>query len=199
MDDPGQWIAEGLQRGSREAWSRLYETYAERVWRQVAGLMGGDAADVADVVQEVFLAAAKSARRFDPARGSLWMWLLGIARHQVALRLRQQRARLEKARRWWVAQDGPVREWLAGHQEAPPDVLESKELAWLVRAALLKLPADYQALLARRYLDEATAGQIAQATGSTSEAVRAKLMRARGAFREAFSRLAGHEPEHSGS
>lgn len=199
MDDPGHWIAEGLQRGSREAWSRLYETYADGVWREVARLMGGDAAAVADVVQEVFLAAAKSAGRFDPARGSLWMWLLGIARRQVALRLRQQRARLEKARRWWVAQDGPVRQWLAGHQEAPPDVLESKELAWLVRAALLKLPPDYQALLTKRYLDEATAGQIAQATGSTAEAVRAKLMRARRAFREAFLRLTGHEPEHLGS
>ena len=58
-------IAAGLRRGSRQAWSALYETYAERLWREVARLMGGNAADVADVVQEVFLAAARSAGKFD--------------------------------------------------------------------------------------------------------------------------------------
>lgn len=47
----------------------------------VRGLGGRDAA--ADCVQETFVAAWRSRDRFDPARGTLAGWLLGIARYRV--------------------------------------------------------------------------------------------------------------------
>src|SRR6185437_12447852 len=77
-------IARGLRAGEADAWRALYDAHAERVWRAVARLMGAQAVDVADVVQETFLAAARSADSYDAARGSLWWWLWGIARRQVA-------------------------------------------------------------------------------------------------------------------
>src|SRR5262245_28236804 len=77
-------VVQGLRAGKTEAWQALYEAYAERVWRSVARLLGPSAADVADVVQETMLAAARSAATFDPGRGALWLWLWGIARRQVA-------------------------------------------------------------------------------------------------------------------
>jgi RNA polymerase sigma-70 factor (ECF subfamily) len=193
MDERTREIVAGLREGRREAWSALYDAHAERVWRAVSRLMGGRAADVADVVQEVFLAAAKSAGQYDPARGTPWHWLMGIARRQVALRYRRQVARLARARRWWLGLDGATREWLAGGRDAPPDVLESKELAALVRAALLRVPVEYQTLLTSRYLDGASAVEMAAGLGSTPEAVRAKLMRARRAFRAAFMGTVRHE------
>ena len=52
------------------AWHQLYDAYAEAVWRCVARRVGPHAAEVADIVQETFLAAARSARTFDPAQGS---------------------------------------------------------------------------------------------------------------------------------
>ena len=193
MDKLTDQIVAGLQRGSRRAWVRLYETYAERLWCEVARLMGSGAADVADVVQEVFLAAATSAGRFDPDRGSLWVWLVGIARRQVALQFRRQTSRLQNARRWWASLDGSAKQWLSGWADAPDNVLESKELAWLARVALLELPADYQTLLTRKYLDGAPAKQIAREADSNAEAIRAKLMRARRAFRKTFLKLARHD------
>ncbi len=39
------------------------------------------------------LAAARSARGYDSSRGSLWMWLSGIARNSVALHFRKQQRR----------------------------------------------------------------------------------------------------------
>jgi len=161
--------------------------------------MGSPAADIGDVVQEVFLAAAKSARQFDPERGSVWMWLTGIARNQVALRFRQRRSRLESARRWWAGLDGPARDWLAGSADAPDAVVQAKELGSLVRATLLELPEHYQTLLTSRYLDGTRIDEIARETGSTHDAVRARLMRARRAFRAAFRKLAGPESEVAGS
>src|SRR5438477_11627022 len=83
-------IARGLRDGKAEAWRALYDAYAEPVWRAVARLLGPGAADVADVVQETFLAAARSAHTYDAARGSLWLWLWGIARRHAALHFRKE-------------------------------------------------------------------------------------------------------------
>jgi RNA polymerase sigma-70 factor (ECF subfamily) len=178
-------IAQGLRDGKVEAWRALYEAYAERVWRTAARLMGGHAADVADVVQETFLAAARAAPGYDPARGPLWLWLWGIARRHVALHFRKQQRhdRLRQAEAWLAGRNG---ELLANREAAPPEVLEAAELALLVRATLTELPADYETLLTAKYLDGESIEAIASQEQSTSTAVRSKLARARQAFREAF-------------
>ena len=197
MSDFEAEIAAGLGRGSQQAWSELYQTYAQRLWREVARMMGGSAAEVADVVQEVFLAAARSAGGYDPRRGTLWNWLLGIARRQVALRYRRQTARLEAYRRWWLNLDGSAKQWLTGDCDAPHNVLESKELTNLIRASLLEISLPYQLLLTSRYLDGVSVARIAKQTNATDEAVRAKLMRARRSFRKAFLKLTQNGPNRS--
>ena len=83
-------IAQGLRDGKPDAWQALYDAYAERVWRGVARLLGSQSTDVADVVQETMMAAARSAGSFNPARGALWPWLWGIAHNLVALHFRKQ-------------------------------------------------------------------------------------------------------------
>jgi RNA polymerase sigma-70 factor, ECF subfamily len=193
-----QVIAAGLREGDCQAWTQLYEAYAQALFREVSRLMGGNPADVADVVQETFLAAARSARQFDADRGTLWLWLLGIGRNQVALYWRKHSAHLAQARRWWAGLNGTAKDWLAGSADPPAEILATKELAVLVRAALAELPADYQALLTSKYLDEATSEQIAERTHSTADAVRAKAMRARRAFREAYLRIVVNPDERNG-
>jgi RNA polymerase sigma-70 factor, ECF subfamily len=188
-----QIIAAGLRQGDCQAWTQLYEAYAQNLFREVSRLMGGNPADVGDVVQEAFLAAARSAKHFDPRRGTLWVWLLGIARTQVALYWRKHAARLAQARRWWAGLNGSAREWLSGATDPPAEVLATKELAVLVRATLAELPADYQALLTARYLDGISAEQIAGQTNSTGDAVRSKLVRARRSFREVYLTVVGHD------
>ncbi|MHC4206880.1 MAG: RNA polymerase sigma factor [Planctomycetota bacterium] len=97
-------IAQGLRQGDRHAWLRLYEAYAESVWRNISRLTGSDSAIVADLMQETFLAAAGSVRNFRPDRGTLWVWLWTIARRQVALYYRKQKPEivLSQARQWWA-------------------------------------------------------------------------------------------------
>jgi RNA polymerase sigma-70 factor (ECF subfamily) len=181
-------IAQGLREGKNSAWQALHDAYAERVWRGVARLLGPQTSDVADVVQETMMAAARSARAFDPARGSLWPWLWGIAHNHVALHLRKQerRNRLTKASAWLAASDGELLHWLEGKEPAPPAVLAAAELATLVRATLSALSADYGMLLTARYLEGETVTQIAVREHATETAVRSRLARARTAFREAF-------------
>jgi RNA polymerase sigma-70 factor (ECF subfamily) len=184
-------IAKGLQQGDRRAWLQLYEAYAKPVWRNISRLVGDDPGAVADLVQETFLAAARSARNFRPDRGTLWIWLWTIARRQVALYYRKQKPEIvfSQARQWWSSLDGEKFDWIDAKADMPPDILESKELALLVRLALSKLPGDYQTLLLAKYVDSRQAEEIAEQMDCSETAVHSKLARARKAFRKAFTRL----------
>jgi RNA polymerase sigma-70 factor (ECF subfamily) len=196
MDEPQEReIAIGLGKGNADAWRALYDAYAERTWRAVARLMGATSADVADVVQETFLAAARSAPTYDFRRGPLWGWLWGIARRQVALhyRKRGRHERAKSAETWLSQRNGQLLGFIAGSHAAPAEALESAELATLVRTALAELSTEYESLLTARYLDGDSVDQIAARDHSTSTAVRSKLARARQAFRrvlENYSALA---------
>lgn len=114
-------LAQGLAGGDPVAWQSLYDEHAPAVWRFVARLLGPQRSEIADVVQETFLAAARGAKQFDPARGSLWLWLCGIARRQVALYYRKQGRtdRLKQAAARLFEQDG---EYFrpGGSDTAPP-------------------------------------------------------------------------------
>ena len=190
MDDQQQReVARGLREGKTEAWRALYDAYCRPVWHLIARAMGPDSADIGDVVQETFLAAAASARSFDPSRGSLWMWLTGIARRQVALHYRQRkRTDREKDHRGLTAGGArQVLRWLDNGSDAPEEILAAAELSSTVRATLTELPTDYETLLTAKYLDGASVEQIASASDSSSTAVRSKLARARKAFRRIFA------------
>ncbi len=194
MDEASDKIAEGLRQGYRDAWSSLYDLYAERAWREAARLLGGNRQETADVVQEVFMAAAESARRFDAARGTLWNWLAGIVRNKVALRFRQNAARISAAKRWWNRMNDMSRQWLAGRRDAPDGALEAQELATLVRCTLLEISDEHRTLLVGKYIEDLSAEQLASQSGSTAGAIRGRLLRARQAFRKAFEARAD-EPE----
>lgn len=189
-------IAEGLQRGNRDAWLSLYELYAEKLWCNVARLMVHEPDCVADVVQETLLSAARSVKNFNPRRGSLWNWLWTIAKRQVALyyRKRTSKAIIAHVQQWWSLLDGQTSDWIDGSQKPPAEVLESAELATLVRYTLAELSAEYQTLLMAKYVDGLTIEDIAEETNGSSVAVRSKLARARKAFRQAFKRLTHSTP-----
>ncbi len=195
--DKEREIAEGLQKGDRQAWLQLYEAYAESVWQNVARLMGYDCPAVPDVVQETFLAAARSAGNFDPRRGSLRIWLYGIARRQMALYYRKQdpKAILVRVKKWWASLGGEKIDWINAREDTPPEVLQARELSALVRFALIKLPEEYHTLLLAKYVDGKSVNKIAEDSDCSPVAVTSKLARARKTFRMAFGKLIQSAPD----
>ena len=179
MTSDHEQLARGLAAGSTGAWHQLYDAYSEAVWRCVARRVGPHRAAVADIVQETFLAAARAARTFDPARGSLWAWLSGIARRQAALHFRRKQTRPEAG-----GEDLAI-----GRDPEPADLLALAETAQAVRLVLGKLPVDYETLLVGKYMDGLSLDELAASEDATIDAVSSKLARARRAFREAFERL----------
>ena len=188
LDEPDQQaVVDGLRHGDRDAWSALYDGYSVDVWRYVARLVGPETAAVADIVQETFLSAARSARQFDAARGTLWAWLTGIAHHQSSLYWRQI-SKVQRLKELVEARADELRRWLET-TEAADEPWQRQELADTVRGVLADLPADYSALLVAKYLDERSLDELSQELGGTVDAVKSKLARARREFRSRFEIL----------
>ncbi len=180
-------VALGLREGSPEAWHALYDEFAPKVWQAASRWLGPRHAEIADIVQETFMAAAAAARRYDAARGSLGTWLGGIARNKIALYFRKQKQheRLDAGPEG-AAAAGRLMLWLEDREYDPGAALEAAEMAGFVRATLTALPDDYETILVAKYVDGESIEQIAAAEQSTPVAIRSKLARARQAFRDHF-------------
>jgi RNA polymerase sigma-70 factor (ECF subfamily) len=142
-------------------------------------LSGGHREAVGDVVQETFLAAARSARTFDPTRGSLRSWLLGIVHWET---VRQWRRRQRDADR-----DGARSLDGAGAEDPTAALLRAEQAAY-VRRILAEMPADYAWLLVAKYVDDRPVASLCTELAAGAEAVRSKLARARRLFRNAMTR-----------
>jgi len=62
---------------------RVYRQHLAPVWRYVRARVP-DASEAEDMTSEVFLRAARAWPTYDPGRGAVLPWLVGIARHVVA-------------------------------------------------------------------------------------------------------------------
>ena len=85
--------------GDAEAFEAVYERHARAVHSYVSAQLNRSG-DVEDVCQVAFLVLWRHASRFDPRRGEVRGWLIGIARNQAIdrLRARARRTRAEAGR-----------------------------------------------------------------------------------------------------
>jgi RNA polymerase sigma-70 factor, ECF subfamily len=177
-------VARALRDGGSAAWTAFYDGFAADVWRYVARLLGSDSAGVADVVQETFLAAARSAGGFDPDRGTLAGWLFGIAHHQVTSHWRK-RGRADRVRQAAEAV-AELAQREAERSDPAAEASAKRELTDLVREVLSELPADYARLLLAKYLDDRSLADLAAEHGDSVDAAKSKLARARREFRTKY-------------
>src|SRR3712207_4255434 len=80
-------LAELFRAGDEHALRMAYDRYGGRVLH-MASRMLANRADAEDVTQAVFVAAWMGRDTFDPDRGGMLSWLLGIARRKSVDRLR---------------------------------------------------------------------------------------------------------------
>ncbi len=109
-----------LAKGEIGALGELYDRYHEPVRRFLVRATGG-AEDVDDLVHQTFLAAARSAARYD-GRASCRPWLVGIAVQHLRRRAEPSRGCLRP--RLGRARQRPVRSGLrssADHWTEPPE------------------------------------------------------------------------------
>lgn len=131
-----------------------------------------------ELTQNSVFDAVRGRGTYDPERGSLEQWLVGIARKNLAQEMRQ-RALRDRVQ-------GDLSVYLRTLETTPlPDrVLEEKEAAQRVHAALAGLPVHERRVLQLKYLQDRSARTIAQEMGLTEKAVHSLLYRARKALRD---------------
>lgn len=166
---PEAALVRAARRGDQTAFTRLYERYV----RMVHGLLltRVPAADVDDLVQDVFAAAFRGigGLRDPDAFGG---WLASIARNQAVDYHRASRPTVELSD-------------VAGSDGRDQDEALS------VMAALRTLPAAYRETLTLRLVEGMTGPEIAARTGLTPGSVRVNLHRGMAQLREILERRRG--------
>jgi RNA polymerase sigma factor (sigma-70 family) len=139
-----------------EAFATFYRRHVRAVIAYVARRT--PAADVGDIVSEVFATALVHRRRFDPVRGTGGAWLVGIAHHKIG-----------DARRRGVV------ELKLYHRLGGTRVTAAPAIDDIAAAQLLEtLPDDQRRAVSLRVLSDQSYDQIA-----TGEAVSAPVARKR--------------------
>ena len=136
--------------------------------------MFGSPSEAEDIVQDVFIELWRGASRFNPRRGSLRSFLIGIASNLIRRRLRRDRPYDELAEDTRLC--GPVD--LAG--------LERTEM--IARAVAALPPRQRETLILAEY-EEMPLAEIACATHANLPAVKSRLYRARENLRRILAPL----------
>jgi RNA polymerase sigma-70 factor (ECF subfamily) len=173
-DEPSSGLLQGVKAGKREAWDRLVRLYAPLVylWCRRAGLQ---AADAADVGQEVFRAVARKVSDFrrDRAGDSFRGWLRTVARHKIYDQLRG-RHDAEKP----LGSDDQLTRPRPGPYPGIDDSgseEDREELALLYRRAVELIWSDFEDNTSRAFwavvMDDRPVAEVAQELGVTTNAV----------------------------
>jgi RNA polymerase sigma-70 factor (ECF subfamily) len=129
-------------------------------------LWTGSTATAADVTQDVFVHLLERARDFDPSRGALPAWLVGIARNFAR-------------RRAAVPNDPPVDDDEPDGAPPPDEQLAGKRGVASLREAIALLPPRYRDVLVLVELAERSYAEAALICGCEINTVRSRLSRAR--------------------
>lgn len=167
-------LLRSMLAGDEEALALLYRRRQGNVYR-FALQMSGSKPIAEDVTQEVFLFLMREGRVFDPARGSLSAFLLGVARNHVLRRMRVDQVLTP------IADDGDEDAGLVltDTDLCPLDDLTRAETIEMVRKAVLSLPPKYREVVVLCELQDVSYGEAAEILGCAIGTVRSRLHRAR--------------------
>ena len=175
--DEAELVAE-LQAGSDSAFDYLVTYYHSSVYNLVYGILS-DAADAADVTQEVFLRVFRGIRGFRRS-SSLKTWLYRVSVRQAL-----------NHRRWWwrhhrqqvsIDAEGPENGTaceLEDGEATPFEQCAVHEMQTNVRRALAEVPPVFRSAVILRDLEGLSYEEIAQVLRCSVSAVKSLLHRAR--------------------
>lgn len=175
-----------IQGRDRDVWAAFYDAHVRDVYAVVWRLVNGNQALAEELHQAVWLSAIESAPSFDPKRGTVQSWLIGIARNQVALHFRRQ-----SMQRAGVANLADSRPAVVHHGPSAADQasLRSEQLCQ-VQTAMAQLTNDRRQLIEGKYIEGLSVRQLAERSGKSDKAVESLLQRARSELRQLLNRSA---------
>ena len=178
MTDDGD-LVKRLLVGDEAALSEWVAAFEPRLLRLVAQKAGEE--DAQEIVQDTLIAALESLPLYS-GKSSLFSWLAGIARHEIADFYRKKRLKTIVFSKFetlevWVSE-------LAG----PEGRLDQKELRRRIKMTLQGLVPKQRQILWLKYGEGLSVAEVARKLGMTFKATESILFRARKAFVLAFEK-----------
>jgi len=144
-----------MARGDADAFDLIYERHADAAF-SLAYRISGSRVAAEEVAQDAFLALWRNGSRYEPSRGSVRNWILGIVHNRAIDALR--RAVRHESRR---AGDEGLAERLVAPDRTDLEVGRREE-AGEVRGLLAELPSDQRRVIELAYFAGFTHTQIAE-------------------------------------
>jgi len=162
----GDVLVEQAVQGDRNAFSNLYDVYAEKIFRHVFFRVP-DRADAEDITQEVFIRAWRAVGNYRIGKTPFFSWLLVIARHLVAdfYRIRKPHTLLEDCNTTYSSG--------VDIEAQVEDNLKRDEL----RQTISRLKKVKQTVLIMRFIDDLSYLEIGRILGKSEGAVRVMVFR----------------------
>jgi RNA polymerase sigma-70 factor (ECF subfamily) len=165
-----------MQAGDGDAFTALYRRRQGGIYRFVLAI-SGSAPLAEDVTQEVFMALIRDKRGYDPSRGSLAAYLLGMARHHAQRFLRRDRTYVAMPRTGEGSSHSGDPASLS--PEDPYHAVSRRETIHAVQQAILSLPGHYREAVVLCDLNEMSYEDAASVLGCSVGTVRSRLHRGR--------------------
>jgi len=173
-------LVRALLFGEARALETFYRRYALRLSCFISQRVGS-LDDAEEILHDSLLSALDSLAIFS-GRSSLFTWLCGIARHEIADYYRK------KVIKSVVFSRLPFIEGFVSRALEPDAKLLRKEYEQRVMRALKVLLPHYREILELKYMDGLSVREIAQKMGMSFKACESALTRARKAFEVAYER-----------
>jgi len=172
-------LLELYREGDADAFDTLFDRHRAAVYN-FAHLMLGEADGAEDVMQEAFLAVARTARNYQP-RGYFRAWLMRIVRNQC---LNQIQAR--RVRRRVVAESGLDIIEPASREPSPPERLARDERLALLRGLIAHLPELQREAIVLYAFEQMSYREIGEVLEVPLGTVKTLIHRARATLAQAF-------------
>jgi RNA polymerase sigma-70 factor (ECF subfamily) len=170
-------LVESARAGDARALEQLLLRYQPQLWRY-ARRMCGSLADAEDVLQDALLGAVRGFTQFR-GEAAFRTWLFSILRHACFRERRRGAAAAGSANRGTPGAEPEDESAVAADAPGPERQASSRQLAAAVVHAIEELEPTQREALVLRDIEGLSAVEVAELTGSSVDAVKSRLHRAR--------------------
>jgi RNA polymerase sigma-70 factor (ECF subfamily) len=171
-------LLQSMLAGEEEALAALYRRRQGGIYR-FALQMCGSKTLAEDVTQEAFMVLIRDGQTFDPERGSLNSFLMGVTRNLLLRRLQRERFYVPMEDDSDDEATGPNSFAACDSPIGPLDELSRSEAITSVRVAVLALPERYREVVVLCDLQDMSYVEAAEVLSCAVGTVRSRLHRAR--------------------
>jgi len=190
VDEELDFPLERLQAGDEEAFSRLVEAYAPRLYRLLTKMLRHPQ-EAEDALQETFVKAYRALPEFD-GRSRLSTWLYRIAVNEALMHIRRKELETISVEAMYEQEDGSSGQYdLVDWCCLPEDELLSAEARQVLEEAVARLPTSLRTVFLLRDVEGLSTRETAEALGISEGAVKVRLSRAREQLRKMLSTYFG--------